>query len=279
MTPLLAAVGRFTEGEAANYTFPIATAMIILPILAAGAIALVPARRAETHRLIAILSSLGVLALALWVLAEFETGAGFQFVDQQVWVASLDIKFYVGVDGLSLFLIALTGIIFPLALFAAKPEHDEKGYYAWLTLLQAGCMGVFLALDLFLFFLMFELTLVPLYFLIGKWGHGRRVYAATKFFIFTMLGSAFMLVSIVTLAYLAEAGAGGGISFDLVKVANSDAISQDTLRWLFLGFAVAFMVKTPVFPFHTEMPWPLASSPTIDKPRPRLLDAVISGLR
>ena len=259
---MIAAISRFSEGATASATFPIATAMIVLPILAAGAIALVPARRSDTHRLIAILSSLGVLALTLWVLVQFEPGAGFQFVDQQTWVRSLDIKFYVGVDGISLFLIALTGVIFPLALFAAKPEHDEKGYYAWLTLLQAGCMGVFLALDLFLFFLMFELTLVPLYFLIGKWGHGRRVYAATKFFIFTMLGSAFMLVSIVSLAYLAEAGDGGGISFDLIKVAQSDAISEGTLRWLFVGFAVAFMVKTPVFPFHTWLPDAHTEAPT-----------------
>ncbi len=91
----------------------------------------------------------------------------------------------------------LTGVLFPIALFAAKPDHDEKGYYLWITLLMAGCLGVFCALDLFLFFLFFELTIVPLYFLIGRWGHGRKVYAATKFFLFTMFGSAFMLVSIV----------------------------------------------------------------------------------
>ena len=118
----------------------------------------------------------------------------------QTWVSSLDIKFYLGVDGISLFLVVLTGVLFPIALFAAKPDHDEKGYYLWITLLEAGCLGVFCALDLFLFFLFFELTIVPLYFLIGRWGHGRKVYAATKFFLFTMFGSAFMLVSIVTLA-------------------------------------------------------------------------------
>ncbi len=97
---MIAAISRFSEGATASATFPIATAMIVLPILAAGAIALVPARRSDTHRLIAILSSLGVLALTLWVLVQFEPGAGFQFVDQQTWVRSLDIKFYVGVDGM-----------------------------------------------------------------------------------------------------------------------------------------------------------------------------------
>src|SRR5262249_58870938 len=106
--------------------------------------------------------------------------AGYQFVSDVVWVQRFDIRFALGIDGISLFLVVLTGILFPLAVFAAKPEHSEKGYYFWLTLLMAGCMGVFLALDLLPFFLFFEITLVPLYMLIGKWGHGRRLYAATK---------------------------------------------------------------------------------------------------
>jgi NADH-quinone oxidoreductase subunit M len=249
--------------EGAAPTFPVLTAMVLVPIIATVVIALTPRTRPEMHRLAAIVSAVTVAALSVWVLWNFETGeAGFQFVVTQTWVSSLDIKFALGIDGISLFLVVLTAILFPLALFAAKPAHDEKGYFLWITLLEAGCVGVFLALDLFLFFLMFELTIVPLYFLIGRWGHGRRVYAATKFFLFTMLGSAFMLVAIIALAVLAEAGDGGTVSFDLQRVAASDGIARDTARWLFLGFAIAFAVKTPVFPFHTWLPDAHTEAPT-----------------
>jgi NADH-quinone oxidoreductase subunit M len=243
--------------------FPVLTAIVLLPVLGAIVIALVPRSRPEMHRLVSIMTAVLTGALALWVLVEFQVGEPrFQFVVEQSWVRSLDIKFFLGVDGISLFLVVLTAILFPIALFAARPDHDEKGYYLWITLLEAGCMGVFLALDLFLFFLMFELTLVPLYFLIGRWGHGRRQYAATKFFLFTMLGSAFMLVSIVSLAVLAKAGDGGSISFDLIKVVNSGDVAQNTARVLFLGFVVAFAVKTPVVPFHTWLPDAHTEAPT-----------------
>jgi NADH-quinone oxidoreductase subunit M len=243
--------------------FPVLTAMVLAPIIGTIVIAFIPKSRPDMHRLTSIVTAFVVAAMSVWVLVEFvPEDPGFQFVVSQTWVQSLDIKFALGVDGISLFLVVLTAVLFPVALFAAKPDHDEKGYYLWITLLEAGCMGVFLALDLFLFFLMFELTLVPLYFLIGRWGHGRRVYAATKFFLFTMFGSAFMLVSIVALAVLAGAGEGGGVSFDLQRIAESGSVAQNTARWLFLGFAVAFAVKTPVFPFHTWLPDAHTEAPT-----------------
>jgi NADH-quinone oxidoreductase subunit M len=177
-------------------------------------------------------------------------------------VQSLDIKFVLGVDGISLFLVVLTGVLFPIALLATKPEHSDKGYYFWLTLLGAGCMAVFLSVDLFLFFLGFELTLVPLYFLIGKWGHGRRVYAATKFFLFTMAGSALMLVCIISLAVLSGAGDDGGTTFDLLRLAGAGGLSETTARVLFCGFVVAFAVKVPVFPLHTWLPDAHTEAPT-----------------
>jgi NADH-quinone oxidoreductase subunit M len=215
------------------------------------------------HRLVAIGSAVGSGAISLYVLKIFVVGdAGYQFVSEVVWVQRFDIKFSLGVDGISLFLVVLTGILFPLAVLAAKPTHSEKGYYFWLTLLMAGCMGVFLALDLLLFFLFFEITLVPLYMLIGKWGHGRRLYAATKFFIFTMAGSVLMLVAIVALAIEAKAGPAGTISFDFRKVIESGAVTGTTGRWLFLGFAIAFAVKTPMVPFHTWLPDAHTEAPT-----------------
>jgi len=237
--------------------------LIFVPVLGAIIIALIPRSRPELHRQVAIVTGLLTFVLAVWMLVQFETGdPGYQFVVSQTWVESLDIKFFLGVDGISLFLVVLTGFLFPIALFAAKPDNDPKGYYAWLTLLMAGCMGAFMALDLFLFFLMFEITLVPLYMLIGKWGHGRRVYAATKFLLYTMLGSAFMLVAIVSLAVLAKAGDGGAISFDFTKIIASDSLSQSAGRWLFLGMAIAFAVKVPAFPFHTWLPDAHTEAPT-----------------
>ena len=228
---------------ASSATFPILPALVFIPIAGALVVAAIPQRRQELHRYVAILTATLNGALSLWLLYAFNADdPGLQFVSQTTWVQSLDIKFILGVDGISLFLVVLTGILFPIALFAAKPEHSEKGYYFWLTLLGAGCMGVFLAGDLFLFFLAFELTLVPLYFLIGKWGHGRRVYAANKFFLFTMAGSALMLVCIVALAVLAGAGDNGGVTFDLVKIAEGGVLSETTARVLFLGFVVAFAV-------------------------------------
>jgi NADH-quinone oxidoreductase subunit M len=243
--------------------FPLLPAIILTPLLGAIGIALIPKSRPELIRTAAIASSVAAGVMAIFMLTQFHMGeAGYQFVSSYDWITQFDIKFIVGVDGISLFLVVLTAILFPIALFAAKPPHDEKGYYAWITLLQAGCFGVFLALDLFLFFLMFEITIVPLYMLIGGWGHGRRVYAANKFFLYTLFGSVLMLISIVVLAVNAKGGAGGTVSFDLQKVIASNEVGEGLARWLFLGFAAAFAVKTPIFPFHTWLPDAHTEAPT-----------------
>jgi NADH:ubiquinone oxidoreductase subunit 4 (subunit M) len=179
------------------------TVAIVLPFLGALAVSLVPRGRAELHRLVALLFSVGTGAITVWVMAAFDRhDAGFQFEVHRNWIADLGIGWHLGVDGISLFLVVLSGLLFPLAIVAVAPHHDPKPYYAWLLVLQAGCIGVFCALDLFVFFVMFEIVLVPMYFLIGGWGYADRVYAALKFFIFTMLGSALMLVGIISLAVI-----------------------------------------------------------------------------
>ncbi len=183
------------------------TAAIVVPFIGAVVVALVPKARAELHRLVALLFSLGTGAVTLWLMAAFETSeAGFQFEVNRTWISDFGISWHLGIDGISLFLVVLSGLLFPLAVIAVTPHHDPKPYYAWLLVLQGGCIGVFCALDLFLFFVMFEIVLVPMYFLIGGWGYAERVYAALKFFIFTMLGSALMLVGIVSLAFLHRDG-------------------------------------------------------------------------
>jgi NADH-quinone oxidoreductase subunit M len=183
------------------------TIAIVVPFLGALAVALTPKGRTELHRLVALLFSAATGAVTLWILAAFDTGAdGFQFEVDRTWIADFGISWHLGIDGISLFLVVLSGLLFPLAIVAVAPSHDPKPYYAWLLVLQAGCIGVFCALDLFVFFVMFEIVLVPMYFLIGGWGYAERVYAALKFFIFTMLGSALMLVGIVALAFLHRDG-------------------------------------------------------------------------
>jgi NADH-quinone oxidoreductase subunit M len=188
-------------------SFPLLTALVLLPFVGAACVALVPRSRPELYRLIALLFSVGTGALTLYALAAFETGdGGFQFEVHRKWISEFGISWHLGIDGISLFLVVLTGVLFPIAMVAVAPHHDPKPYYAWLLVLEAGCLGVFVALDLFVFFVMFEIVLVPMYFLIGGWGYGRRVYAALKFFLFTMFGSAFMLVGIVALAFLHREG-------------------------------------------------------------------------
>ncbi len=183
--------------------FDVLTTLIALPAVGALLIALVSRQRPEINRQLAFIFSLLPLLLAAWVLFDFESGeAGFQYAHSYTWLESLGVGWRVGVDGISLFMVVLTAVLFPIAIAGADPHHDHKPYFAWLLLLEAGCLGVFLSLDLFMFFVMFEIVLVPMYFLIGGWGYAERVYAALKFFIFTMVGSAFMLVGIVALAFL-----------------------------------------------------------------------------
>jgi len=176
-------------------------------------------------------------------------------------VTAWGISWHLGVDGVSLFLVVLTGILFPLVILGVDPHHDHKRYLAWLLLLEAGVMGSFLSLDLFLFFIFFEIVLVPMYFLIGGWGYDKRVYAATKFFLYTMLGSAFMLVGIIATAVLARRDI-GYITFDLVTLAEQASFATNTGRWLFVSFAIAFAVKVPIFPLHTWLPDAHTQAPT-----------------
>jgi NADH:ubiquinone oxidoreductase subunit 4 (subunit M) len=179
------------------------SAAIVVPMVGALVVALIPRGRAELHRMVALMFAAGTGAITLWVMAAFDRhDAGFQMVVNRTWIADFGISWHLGVDGISLFLVVLSGLLFPLAVVAVTPHHDPKPYYAWMLVLQAGCIGVFCALDLFVFFIMFEIVLVPMYFLIGGWGYAERVYAALKFFIFTMFGSALMLVGIVSLAFL-----------------------------------------------------------------------------
>jgi NADH-quinone oxidoreductase subunit M len=260
MTPMLAATGGALE-------FPILSMLIVVPAIGALVITLLSKRRPEYTKLVATIASVTTGALAIWLTAEFDRGAeGFQFVSRHPWIEQWGISWHLGVDGISLFLVLLTGVLFPLAIVGIDPHSDDtrrdKPYFAWLLLLEAGVMGSFISLDLFLFFVFFEIVLVPMYFLIGGWGYEGRVYAATKFFLYTMIGSAFMLVSIMATVFIASRNGVDGVTFDLVEIAENAEFAASTGRWLFFGFAVAFAVKVPIFPLHTWLPDAHTQAPT-----------------
>ncbi len=245
-----------------HLNFPILSVIIFLPVMGALLVTMLSNRRPEWVKLCAVLVSVGNGAMSFWLMASFKTGNDdFQFVSQHDWISAWGISWHLGVDGISLFLVVLTGILFPLVILATDPHHDQKRYFAWMLLLEAGVMGSFLSLDLVLFFLFFEIVLVPMYFLIGGWGYDNRVYAATKFFLFTMFGSAFMLVGIVATAALARRDV-GYLTFDLVVLAEQASFATNTGRWLFFSFAIAFAVKVPLFPFHTWLPDAHTQAPT-----------------
>jgi NADH-quinone oxidoreductase subunit M len=250
----------------AAVTTPLLPIAVLAPVVGAILVALIPRTRSELAKPVALLASFTTAAVVGWMLADFdytgERAADFQFLSEQDWIQELGIQWLAGVDGISLFLVVMTAFLFPLAMLAVNPDSDPKAYYAWLLVLQTGCLGVFVALDLFMFFVFFEIVLIPMYFLIGKWGHGNREHAAMKFFLYTMLGSAFMLVGIVSLVWLNASAPGQELTFNLVEIAEAQSLATTTARWIFLSFAIAFAVKVPLFPVHTWLPDAHTEAPT-----------------
>ena len=242
--------------------FPYLTVLIVVPAVGAAVAALLPRSRDHHSHAVGLAFSLAAAVLAVAVLVEFDSSeAAYQLVSQHAWVKDWGISWKVGVDGISLFLVLLTGVLFPIAIAGPEVHDDVKGYVAWMLLLEAGCLGVFLSLDLFLFFLFWEVVLVPMYFLIGGWGYEQRVYAALKFFLYTMLGSALMLVGILALVFLHER-ATGTLTFDLVALGEGQSLAESTARWVFLTFAASFAIKVPIFPVHTWLPDAHTEAPT-----------------
>ncbi len=243
-------------------TLPILTLLVVLPAVGAAVVACMPRDNERLIRIVGMSFAVIVALLSIVMLADFKAGQGdFQFLSGHVWVRDFGISWKLGVDGISLFLVVLSGILFPIAIVGPKVHHDIKGYVAWMLLLEAGCIGVFLSLDLFLFFLFWELVLVPMYFLIGGWGYDRRIYATLKFFLYTMVGSALMLVGILAVVFL-HRQATGTLTFDVVILAKEQSLASSTARWLFMAFAASFAIKVPIFPVHTWLPDAHTEAPT-----------------
>jgi NADH-quinone oxidoreductase subunit M len=250
------------ESSGASVSFPLLTSLILIPVIGAVACALIPRNQEGVLRLVGFLFSVAAGVVTVYLAIDFKAGAdGFQFLQSSTWIKDLGVSWKLGIDGISLWLVVLTGILFPIAIIGPLVKKDVKSYVAWMLLLEAGCLGVFLALDLLVFFLFFELVLVPMYFLIAGWGYANRTYAAMKFFLYTLFGSAFLLVSLLALVFLHQR-ATGVLTFDLVQLAESQSIAESTARWLFLGFAIGFAVKVPLFPVHTWLPDAHTEAPT-----------------
>jgi NADH-quinone oxidoreductase subunit M len=220
---------------------------------------------ADDHaRGITLVITLITFAASLLMLTDFDRSlSGFQMVEDVAWVPSVGLTYLLGVDGISLWLVLLTTFLFPVAVLASWPiRTDVRRYMGAMLVLETAVLGSFLALDLLLFFLFFEAILIPMYLLIGGWGGERRLYAAIKFFLFTMAGSAFLLVAILFL-YAEASGQLGQGTFDLRALRDvAQAMPVETARWLFLGFFVAFAVKVPLVPLHTWLADAHTEAPT-----------------
>jgi NADH-quinone oxidoreductase subunit M len=239
---------------------------VVLPILGAVLLLLIPnsdGRRDGVIRSLALAISTAVFVVTLAIWARFDAAsAEFQLVERYPWIPAFGIDYYVGIDGISLLLVVLTGFLTPVAFLSAweSVERKVKEFSIFLLLLEAAMIGVFLSLDLFLFYVFWDAMLVPMYFLIGIWGYDERIYAAVKFMLYTMAGSVLMLIAILGLAYL-HSVANGSYTFDLLKLYELE-IDPQTQFWFFLAFAIAFAIKVPLFPFHTWLPDAHVQAPT-----------------
>ncbi|HSG49114.1 MAG TPA: NADH-quinone oxidoreductase subunit M, partial [Longimicrobiales bacterium] len=235
-------------------------ALVWLPLLGIGAILASPEARAKQ---VAFWWSLGVFVLSLGLWWSFDPASGaMQMASSRPWIGAWGVNYSLGVDGISLFMVLLTTFTTPIAILGSFNyiKRKERAFYALMLLLEVGVLGVFLATDLFLFYVFFELTLVPMYFIVGIWGGERRIYAAVKFFLYTALGSLLMLVAILYIYARAKAELGFP-SFAYVDLLRVPLTLQEQL-WLFGAFALAFSIKVPLFPLHTWLPDAHVEAPT-----------------
>jgi len=239
--------------------FPLLSILVFLPLVGALLILLLNKKRVEQIRVVALVTSLVVFVLSLPLFFNFDSSTHqLQWMEKKPWIPHYGISYFIGIDGISLLLVLLTTFISVLAILSSWKAITErvKGYMMFMLLLETGMLGVFVAQDLFLFYIFWEAMLIPMYFLIGVWGGPRKIYAAVKFFLYTMVGSLLMLVAILSLYHI-----GGGVTFDLYELLKVPLTGHQQL-WLFLGFFLAFAIKIPMFPFHTWLPDAHVEAPT-----------------
>ncbi|MQA96126.1 MAG: NADH-quinone oxidoreductase subunit M [Streptosporangiales bacterium] len=249
--------------------FPWLTAAIAVPAVGSAVVAALPQAREELAKRLTFVLTLVVLAITLVMTVTFDTGSAregtagaLQFAEVHDWIPAFGIHYAVGVDGIAMVLILMSAILVPVVVLAAWNEAEGtpdnpakrsvKAYFALILLLEAMMVGVFAATDVFLFYVFFEAMLIPVYFMIGSYGTGKRQYAAVKFLLYSLFGGLLMLVSVIGVYVLSarQTGEGTFLWEDLTKL----TIADGTARWLFLGFFIAFAIKAPMWPFHTWLP-------------------------
>jgi NADH-quinone oxidoreductase subunit M len=241
----------------------ILTIITFFPLLGILVLLLLDKNKLNAIKTTAFLASLFNFFISLYLYFNFSSEtAGMQFSVNKAWIESLGISYHLGIDGISLFLILLTTFLTPLAILSSWTAITEKvkGYYISMLFLETGMIGVFVSVDLFLFYVFWEAMLLPMYFLIGIWGGPRKIYATIKFVLFTMTGSLLMLVAILVLYFMNHSFT-GAYSFNLLEI-NKIPIPLGAQFWLFAAFALAFAIKVPMFPFHTWLPDAHVEAPT-----------------
>src|SRR6185436_16775279 len=257
--------GRRLQGKGRGAVMGLLAWITLLPLFGAGLCMLVPREEESIHRGLGLLTALVTFAISLLILPDFDaSSAGFQLEVDKVWIAPLGIRFHLGIDGITLWLVLLTTFLVPVTLLSPQAigirNIRVREFTIAMLVLETGMLGAFVALDLFVFYVFWELMLIPMYFIIGIWGGERRLYAAIKFVIYTLVGSLLMLVAILYL-YSQWHAATGSYSFDYTN------LSHLTLPYLpqmlcFAAFALAFAIKVPIFPLHTWLPDAHVEAPT-----------------
>jgi NADH-quinone oxidoreductase subunit M len=247
--------------ESIGYGSWILHALVLLPLVGVVPVLLGPEPSAKRTALV-ITTLEFVLSIGLWWALDPASGR-LQLISSTPWIPAWGISYRVGLDGISLVMVLLTTALMPLSVLGSWRyiTQRERGFYALMLTLLTGMVGVFLALDLFVFYIFFEVMLIPMYFIIGIWGGANRLYAAIKFFIYTMAGSLLMLVAIVVLVWKVAA-ATGSITFNYDYLLEHAASVGSVAPWLFAAFAIAFAIKVPIFPFHTWLPDAHVEAPT-----------------
>ena len=239
--------------------------ILFTPVVGSILLLFVPREWDNAHRVIGNVFGMLGLAVSLPLIWRFDAHApGFQFQESYAWIPSLGARYHVGIDGISFLLVMLTTVLGAISILSswAAIQDRKKEYYILFLLLQSGMLGVFMSLDFFLFYVFWEVMLVPMYFLIGVWGSQRRLYAAIKFFLYTLAGSVLMLLGILAI-YFSAAKMGAGYTFDIPTLLAAVQHFPDGLKvWLFWGFFFAFAIKVPMFPFHTWLPDAHTEAPT-----------------
>ncbi|MCL4545561.1 MAG: NADH-quinone oxidoreductase subunit M [Chloroflexi bacterium] len=241
--------------------FPLLSILLFLPIVG-GIVILAVGRQSPIARQLAVAVSGVEVVLSIVTYFAYQSSSGspeFQFVEDVPWISGLGVSYHLGVDGLSLVLTILTAVVTLLVILFATPELDERQhiYLFWMLFLETTVVGVFIALDLILFYVFFEAMLIPMYFLIGGWGSSRGRYAALKFFLYTLFGSLLMLVAIIGVRVLSS----GSGTFDFVQLEKAP-VSGGAQTWFFLAFALAFAIKAPIVPFSSWLPDAYVEGPT-----------------